>query len=66
MVTVVNTMTVLELAVQRDVGRAAEGTGRPAEFMMSMGNVFNMENLIGNSPVGHYKEAQSQHAFPQV
>lgn len=64
--TVVNTMTVLELAVQWDVGRAVEGTGSPAKFMMSVGNVFNMENLIGNSPMEHYKEAQSQHAFPQV
>lgn len=66
MVTDVNTMTVLELTVQRGVGMAAEGTGGPAGFMMSVGNVFNMEILVGNSPVEHYKEAQSQHAFPQV
>lgn len=66
MVTDINTMTVLELAIQWDVGMAAEGPSDPAELTMSVSNVFNMEHLIGNSPVEHYEEAQSQHASPQV
>lgn len=57
----INTITV-----QRDVGMAAEGTGSPAEFMMLVGNVFNVENLARNNPVEYYKEAQSQYAFPQA